>query len=155
MMAVPYLSFSSHLPLSPGDLHLLQHLNLSTIYFILFCLAFPIQTFSLYFPYISLYFPISSHLVSSYLPPFTPGNPSVPSDPVPMGSSKNPLASVFDPWKGFDPKTPGSWTRDTLHMCVPGMETKPSRKVRKFNQFVSFFIWASSLTVVHFCFIIM
>ena len=30
------------------------------------------------------------------------------------------LASIFDPWKGFDSTRPGVWTRDRMYMCVPG-----------------------------------
>lgn len=48
---------------------------------------------------------------------------------TPTGSSKNPWASKFDPWMGFNKTTPGEWKREKLFMCVPGMETAPSRKV--------------------------
>ena len=47
----------------------------------------------------------------------------------PLGSSRNPRASTFDPWKGFDRNTPGVWTRDKLHLCIPGIESVPSKKV--------------------------
>lgn len=47
---------------------------------------------------------------------------------APRGSSKNPIASVFDPWRGFNRSTPGIWQRDKLYMCVPGMESAPSRQ---------------------------
>jgi hypothetical protein len=49
------------------------------------------------------------------------------------GTSRYPRASKHDPWKGFDDKKPGVWERDKLYMCVPGMETPLSRKVRIFN----------------------
>ena len=48
----------------------------------------------------------------------------------PKGSSTNPWASTFDPWMGFNRSTPGEWRREKLFMCVPGMESPPSRKVR-------------------------
>ena len=47
----------------------------------------------------------------------------------PLGSSRNPRASTFDPWKGFDRNAPGVWTRDKLHLCIPGIESLPSKKV--------------------------
>ena len=47
----------------------------------------------------------------------------------PISSSKNPRASVFDPWMGFNKSTPGVWKREKLFMCVPGMDTPPSRRV--------------------------
>lgn len=47
----------------------------------------------------------------------------------PKFSSKNPRASVFDPWMGYDKSTPGVWKREKLFMCVPGMDSLPSRKV--------------------------
>ena len=37
------------------------------------------------------------------------------------------VATVFDPWKGFNKSTPGVWTHDRLHMCVPGWEDAPSK----------------------------
>ena len=52
----------------------------------------------------------------------------VPDD-ASMGMSTNPWASKFDPWMGFDRETPGVWKREKLFMCVPGLETPPSRKV--------------------------
>ena len=48
----------------------------------------------------------------------------------PKGSSTNPWASTFDPWMGFNKSTPGEWKREKLFMCVPGMDSPPSRKVR-------------------------
>ena len=48
----------------------------------------------------------------------------------PKGSSKNPWASTFDPWMGFNKSTPGEWKREKLFMCVPGMDSPLSRKVR-------------------------
>ena len=48
----------------------------------------------------------------------------------PLGSSRNPRASTFDPWKGFNRSAPGVWTRDKLHLCIPGIESVPSKKVR-------------------------
>ena len=47
------------------------------------------------------------------------------------GTSLYPRASKHDPWKGFDERKPGVWERDKLYMCVPGMETPLSQKVRK------------------------
>ena len=46
-----------------------------------------------------------------------------------LSSSKNPRASVFDPWMGFNKSTPGVWKREKLFMCVPGMDVPPSRRV--------------------------
>jgi len=37
-------------------------------------------------------------------------------------------ASKLDPWAGFDPLSPGKWKRDVIHLCVPGIESPPSRK---------------------------
>ena len=37
------------------------------------------------------------------------------------------VASGIDPWKGYDPTQPGKWTHDRLYMCVPGLETPPSK----------------------------
>ena len=48
----------------------------------------------------------------------------------PKGSSTNPWASKFDPWMGFNKSTPGGWKREKLFMCVPGLESLPTRKVR-------------------------
>ena len=48
----------------------------------------------------------------------------------PKGSSKSPWASTFDPWMGFNKSTPGEWKREKLFMCVPGMDSPLSRKVR-------------------------
>ena len=48
----------------------------------------------------------------------------------PLGSSKNPRASKFDPWMGFDREIPGVWKREKLFMCVPGLDNPPSRNVR-------------------------
>ena len=50
-------------------------------------------------------------------------------DAPPLGSSKNPRASTFDPWMGFDDKNPGVWKRQKLFMCVPGLDNPPSRNV--------------------------
>jgi hypothetical protein len=47
----------------------------------------------------------------------------------PKFGSKNPRASVFDPWMGYDENAPGVWKREKLFMCVPGMDSPPSRKV--------------------------
>lgn len=52
-----------------------------------------------------------------------------PKNNVTKGGSKNPFSTVFDPWKGFNKNAPGVWGRDTLYMCVPGLETPPSKKV--------------------------
>ena len=80
--------------------------------------------------------PWSTRVQSSYLS--HPGDISHPtsyqapeSNPAeaPRGSSKNPIASVFDPWRGFNKSIPGIWQRDKIYMCVPGMESAPSRKV--------------------------
>eukprot|EP01035_Chromulina_nebulosa_P017951 gene17951-23578_t len=38
-----------------------------------------------------------------------------------------PVASKFDPWKGFDPIKPDIWTHDNIYMCVPGLETAPDK----------------------------
>ena len=46
-----------------------------------------------------------------------------------MGTSSSPWASKFDPWMGFNRSTPGVWEREKLFMCVPGLESPPSRKV--------------------------
>jgi hypothetical protein len=46
------------------------------------------------------------------------------------GTSRYPRASKHDPWRGFDERKPGVWERDKLYMCVPGMETPLSQKVR-------------------------
>jgi len=62
--------------------------------------------------------PWSSRVQSSYLN--RPTNQG--------GGSDNPIGTIFDPWKGFNRETPGVWTRDALYMCVPGLETTPSRK---------------------------
>jgi hypothetical protein len=60
-----------------------------------------------------------------------PDDPTVDqSNAPPLGSSKNPRASAFDPWMGFDRDTPGVWKRKKLFMCVPGLDNPPSRKVR-------------------------
>ena len=48
----------------------------------------------------------------------------------PIGTSKNPLATKFDPWSGFDKLTPDVFTREKIFMCVPGMEVEPNREVR-------------------------
>ena len=37
------------------------------------------------------------------------------------------VVTRFDPWKGFNRSTPGEWTSDKMHMCVPGWEDKPSK----------------------------
>ena len=52
---------------------------------------------------------------------------------VPLSGSKNPRASVFDPWMGFNKSTPGVWKREKLFMCVPGMDVPPSRRVIQFT----------------------
>ena len=52
-------------------------------------------------------------------------------DTSPLGSSKNPRASIFDPWMGFDDKNPGVWKREKLFMCVPGLDNPLNRNVRK------------------------
>ena len=57
----------------------------------------------------------------------------------PLGSSRNPRASIFDPWKGFDRNAPGVWTRDKIHLCIPGIESLPSKKVR---MCMSLFLWS-------------
>ena len=46
-----------------------------------------------------------------------------------MGTSKNPWASKFDPWMGFNKDDPGVWEREKLFMCVPGLESPLSREV--------------------------
>lgn len=37
------------------------------------------------------------------------------------------VVTRFDPWKGFNRSTPGEWTSDRMHMCVPGWEDEPSK----------------------------
>ena len=37
------------------------------------------------------------------------------------------VVTRFDPWKGFNRSTPGKWTSDRMHMCVPGWEDEPSK----------------------------
>lgn len=37
------------------------------------------------------------------------------------------ISSTFDPWKGFNMSTPGTWKHDNLYMCVPGWEDPPSK----------------------------
>ena len=37
-------------------------------------------------------------------------------------------ATTIDPWKGFDKFNPGKWSHDTLHLCVPGMESALTRQ---------------------------
>ena len=37
------------------------------------------------------------------------------------------VVTRFDPWKGFNRSTPGEWTSDKMHMCVPGWEDEPSK----------------------------
>ena len=39
------------------------------------------------------------------------------------------VVTRFDPWKGFNRSTPGEWTSDRIHMCVPGWEDEPSKVV--------------------------
>ena len=46
-----------------------------------------------------------------------------------MGSSRNPWASKFDPWMGFNKSAPGAWETEKLFMCVPGLESPPDRQV--------------------------
>jgi hypothetical protein len=73
--------------------------------------------------------PWKSRVQSRYLS--RPGDES--GADLPDGSSKKPWASKFDPWRGFDKTKPGEWKRDKVYMCIPGMETAPSRKVRAAN----------------------
>jgi hypothetical protein len=40
---------------------------------------------------------------------------------------KNPWG-VLDAWKGYDADRPGHWTHDRIYMCVPGVESPPSKK---------------------------
>ena len=56
--------------------------------------------------------------------------PSDRQEDASMGTSTNPRSSIFDPWMGFDRSTPGVWQREKLFMCVPGLESPISRKVR-------------------------
>jgi hypothetical protein len=58
--------------------------------------------------------------------------PSDRQDDASTGTSKNPRSSIFDPWMGFNRSTPGVWQREKLFMCVPGLESPISRKVRNF-----------------------
>ena len=37
------------------------------------------------------------------------------------------VVTIIDPWKGFNKSTPGVWTHDRLHMCIPGWEDAPSK----------------------------
>jgi hypothetical protein len=64
------------------------------------------------------------------------GDVSLLSFRIPWGSRKtgfmldtpdDQVVTIFDPWKGFNKSTPGVWTHDRLHMCVPGWEDAPSK----------------------------
>ena len=37
------------------------------------------------------------------------------------------VVTKLDPWKGFNKSTPGIWTHDRMHLCVPGWEDTPSK----------------------------
>ena len=37
------------------------------------------------------------------------------------------VVTKLDPWKGFNKSTPGIWTHDRMHLCVPGWEDIPSK----------------------------
>ena len=39
----------------------------------------------------------------------------------------NLVVTKFDPWKGFNKSTPGTWTSDRIHLCVGGWEDVPSK----------------------------
>jgi hypothetical protein len=47
------------------------------------------------------------------------------------GTIENPMASTFDPWRGFDASNPEAIMMDKIHMCVPGLDSPPSRKVTR------------------------
>lgn len=49
--------------------------------------------------------------------------------PAVKETSKSPLATAIDPWKGFDKNAPGVWKRDKLFLCAPGVDSMPNRKV--------------------------
>ena len=40
-----------------------------------------------------------------------------------------PQASMFDSWKGYGASSPSNSTKLTVHMCTPGMETPPGRRI--------------------------
>lgn len=42
-------------------------------------------------------------------------------------SHKHKQASLHDHWKGFNNSQPGVWTHDDIYMCVPGLESPPSK----------------------------
>jgi hypothetical protein len=44
-----------------------------------------------------------------------------------LSEPANQVVTRFDPWKGFNRSTPGIWTHDKMHMCVPGWEDEPSK----------------------------
>lgn len=44
-----------------------------------------------------------------------------------MLSGPGSIASVWDPWHGFDPQTPGKWSHDDVYLCVPGLESPISK----------------------------
>jgi hypothetical protein len=75
-------------------------------------------------PLIVFTVPWSTRVQSKFL-----SHPRDVPDDASMGMSTSPWASKFDPWMGFDRETPGVWKREKLFMCVPGLETPPSRKV--------------------------
>ena len=79
-------------------------------------------------PLIRYKVPWSTRVQGSYL---SHHNNSVKKSGLRKGTATNPIASAFDPWKGFNKSTPGVWTRDKLFMCVPGMEVAPTKKVQK------------------------
>jgi hypothetical protein len=60
------------------------------------------------------------------------GNTSLLTFRVPWNTRQtgyllSPAVSLWDPWTGFDPAHIGTWSHDNLYMCVPGMETPPSK----------------------------
>ena len=40
-----------------------------------------------------------------------------------------PQASMFDSWQGYGESSPSNSTKLTVHMCTPGMETPPGRRI--------------------------
>jgi hypothetical protein len=44
-----------------------------------------------------------------------------------LPSHKLNQASLHDHWKGFNKTQPGVWTHDDIYMCVPGLESPPSK----------------------------
>lgn len=93
------------------------------------------------FTLITFVVPWKTRVQSRYLS--RPGDES--GADTPTGSSKNPWASKLDPWLGFNETAPGEWKREKLFMCIPGMETAPSRTVGAIGTLLNIYL----LTVLH------